>query len=247
AAIGALAPGGRAPRRDGGRERARGVPRARVAPPAAHLRTAVLLHRVRHRPAGRAAGVEALAHRRSRRAGAVQEGPVAGRHARPGRSVRRRGRKVRHDGRHHPPVDRSGTGGMEGYGMMSGVGCRESGEEQTRGYKDLVVWQKAVDLAPIVYTLIRKLPAEEKFGMGDQLRRACVSVAANIAEGHGRETQGDFARFLRIARGSLAELDTIFVMAQRIGYLQPDDTKELNDRMIVVRKVLQGLIRSLES
>lgn len=134
--------------------------------------------------------------------------------------------------------------------MMSGVRSRESGEtsasHETKGYRDLIAWQKAIELGPVIYALVGKLPPEEKFGMGDQLRRACVSVAANIAEGHGRESLGDFLRFLRIARGSLAELDTIVIMAQRIGYFHEAELKDVQEHFIVLRKILQGLIRSLE-
>jgi four helix bundle protein len=115
----------------------------------------------------------------------------------------------------------------------------------TKGYRDLIAWQKAIDLAPVIYGLVKKLPAEERFGMADQLRRACVSVAANIAEGQGRETPGDFARFLRFSRGSLAELDTILVMAMRIGYFTDSDVRPAHEQIIEIRKILQRLIQSL--
>lgn len=118
---------------------------------------------------------------------------------------------------------------------------------ETKGYRQLIAWQKAIDLGPIVYELVKKLPPEERFAMADQIRRACVSVAANIAEGHGKKTPADFARYLYISRGSLGELDTIFMMAQRIGYFTESDLEPLNEHMIAVRQILQRLIQSLES
>ena len=121
-----------------------------------------------------------------------------------------------------------------------------SRHETTRGYRNLDAWKHAIDLGPGIYGLVRRLPSEERFGMADQLRRACVSVAANIAEGHAR-SPAEFVRYLKIARGSLAELDTIIVMAERIGYFTEAETCDVHDRMIIVRKIIQGLIRSNES
>ncbi|HLS80399.1 MAG TPA: four helix bundle protein [Steroidobacter sp.] len=80
-------------------------------------------------------------------------------------------------------------------------------------HKDLIVWQKSVVLASKVYALTRALPSEERFGLTQQLRRAAVSIASNIAEGSARKNRGEFIQFLHIARGSLAELETQMMIA----------------------------------
>jgi len=75
-------------------------------------------------------------------------------------------------------------------------------------YRDLIVWQKAMDLTVEIYRIAKKLPKEELFSLSDQMRRAAVSIPSNIAEGNGRQTKGEFQHFLRIAKGSAAELET---------------------------------------
>jgi four helix bundle protein len=117
--------------------------------------------------------------------------------------------------------------------------------ETTRGYRELIAWQKAMDLAPQVYRLVRKLPREELYGLSDQIRRAVVSVPANIAEGQARRQPTEFAHFLSIARGSLAELDTLLLLAQRLGYLTDEDLEAMAPRIVEVRRLLQGLIHKL--
>jgi four helix bundle protein len=81
-------------------------------------------------------------------------------------------------------------------------------QHQTRGYRELIAWQKGIDLVTEIYTITKKFPKEEVYGLQSQVRRAAVSIPSNIAEGQGRETKADFARFLRVALGSLAEVDT---------------------------------------
>ncbi len=76
------------------------------------------------------------------------------------------------------------------------------------GYRDLVVWQKGIELAKLIYVLTESLPSEEKFGLVSQMRRAAVSVSSNIAEGQARHTTGEFIQFISHAEGSVAELDT---------------------------------------
>ena len=92
-----------------------------------------------------------------------------------------------------------------------------------KGYEDLTVWQKAMDLAAMVYALGPSMPKNELFGMTSQMQRAVSSVPANIAEGYQRGTRKDYARFISIARGSLAETETFLMLAMRIGHL-PDVT-----------------------
>ena len=109
-------------------------------------------------------------------------------------------------------------------------------------YRDLVVWQRAIDLVPRIYAVVRKLPREETYALGDQLRRASISVPANIAEGQGRRHPREFLQYLAIARGSLAELNTLLILAQRLGYLTPSALDELDALLQNVAKPLHGLI-----
>ena len=87
------------------------------------------------------------------------------------------------------------------------------------GYKNLIVWQKAMEMARLVYELVRAFPAEERYGLSDQVRRAVVSIPSNIAEGCGRASNRDYAHFLSIARGSLFETCTQLQLAQDLGYI----------------------------
>jgi len=112
-------------------------------------------------------------------------------------------------------------------------------------YKDLIVWQKGIDLVKFVYQMTRRLPEAEKFGLISQLQRASVSVPANIAEGWGRETKAYYVNFLRISKGSLAELDTLATIAHSLNYLEPDLFVELNNKIEEVSRMLNALIRSL--
>ncbi len=114
---------------------------------------------------------------------------------------------------------------------------------EIKSYRDLVAWQQAMNLAVDVYTFTRVWPREEIYGLTSQARRAAVSIAANIAEGYGRDNLGSYLQFLRIAQGSLKELETHLLIAERVGIA--DDTKALLARSDEVGKVLGGLIRKL--
>lgn len=96
----------------------------------------------------------------------------------------------------------------------------------TYSYRKLIVWQKAMQLMELVYAEIRKFPPEEKFALSDQLRRAVISIASNIAEGAGRSTNKDYAHFIAIARGSLYETLSQLESAQRLGYITISDEIE---------------------
>lgn len=85
-------------------------------------------------------------------------------------------------------------------------------------YRELVVWQRAVELSLAIYKLTASFPSEERFGLSDQLRRAAVSVASNIAEGYGRTSRGEYVQFLGHARGSIFEVQTQLTIAQGLGY-----------------------------
>ncbi|MEQ1716693.1 MAG: four helix bundle protein [Hyphomicrobium sp.] len=116
-----------------------------------------------------------------------------------------------------------------------------------RSYKDLEVWQVAMELAAACYEHTRLYPREETYGMTSQIRRASVSIAANIAEGYGREQTGSFIQFLRIAQGSTKELETHLMLALRVGLSKPEVLEPLMTRCERVSKMLRNLIRSLEA
>lgn len=91
-----------------------------------------------------------------------------------------------------------------------------------RGYRDLIIWQRAMSIAEQTYVLTGSFPKDEIFGLTSQARRAAVSIPANIAEGYGRGSRPSYANFVRIAQGSLKELETHLLLAQRVGYLSED-------------------------
>lgn len=114
-----------------------------------------------------------------------------------------------------------------------------------KSYNDLIVWQKAMDLAESVYRASRTFPREELFGLTGQLRRAAVSVPSNIAEGQGRATTRDFLHFLAVARGSLNELETQLLLAHRLGYIDDEQWSTLVNLADEVGRLLRGLVHSL--
>jgi four helix bundle protein len=114
-----------------------------------------------------------------------------------------------------------------------------------KNYRELIVWQDAIKIAKAVYKLTEKFPRHENYALADQIRRAAVSVPSNIAEGQARKAPGDFRRFLRIALGSLAEVDTQLVLAQEFGYLGKEDVDSMDEQIQNLRKKLYALINSL--
>lgn len=94
-------------------------------------------------------------------------------------------------------------------------------------YRDLLVWQAAIELAVDCYSVTKAFPSAEMYGMTSQIRRSASSIAANIAEGYGRENTGSFAQYLRIAQGSLKELETHLILSDRIGIAQKNDVTRL--------------------
>jgi four helix bundle protein len=113
-------------------------------------------------------------------------------------------------------------------------------------YRDLKVWQEAMSLAEDCYELTRGFPREEMYGMTSQIRRASASVAANIAEGHGRETTGVFVQFLRVAQGSLKELETHLILSQRVRLYSAGGVAPSLERADSLGRMLRSLIRSLQ-
>jgi four helix bundle protein len=116
-----------------------------------------------------------------------------------------------------------------------------------KSYRDLRVWQLALDLAPEVYKLAQSLPRYEQYGLADQMRRAVISVPANIAEGQARRHRREFLRYLSIARGSLAELETLLVLAERLEYLNAESLRVMERAIADVRMPLAGLMNRLRS
>ncbi len=113
-------------------------------------------------------------------------------------------------------------------------------------YRDLHVWQDAMTLAERCYELTRAFPREEVFGQTSQIRKAAVSVPANIAEGYGREGTASFVQFLRIAQGSLKELETHIILSQRVGLAEQGRSEGLLGDCEILGKRLRTLIRSLQ-
>jgi four helix bundle protein len=118
--------------------------------------------------------------------------------------------------------------------------------ETIKSYQDLRVWQDAVSLAETCYRLTSKFPREEMFGLTSQIRRASTSVPANIAEGYGRESRPSFVQSLRIAQGSLKELETHLLVSQRVGIGGSEGIAPALERCTSLGKMLRTLIRTLQ-
>lgn len=116
---------------------------------------------------------------------------------------------------------------------------------KTRSYKDLIVWQKAVQLSVLLYALTDKFPQEEIYGLTSQMRRAAVSIPSNIAEGRMRGTKADYVNFLRIANGSGAELETQLLITQQLGKTAHLDYTEVSALLNEVMRMLNAMIRKL--
>ena len=115
-----------------------------------------------------------------------------------------------------------------------------------QSFRDLVVWQKSIDLVTKIYQLSKEFPKEEIFGLTSQIRRAAVSIPSNIAEGRGKSTKGEFQQFLHHSRGSLAEVETQIIIAQNLGYLSNKETEQVIDMTSEIGRLLHGLITSIK-
>ena len=118
---------------------------------------------------------------------------------------------------------------------------------QIKSHRDLIVWQKSMNLVVSVYRATDSFPKTETYGLTSQTRRAATSIPANIAEGQGRRLSKEFIYFLANARGSLWELDTHLEAATRLGYLTGDQHGKLQSQMDEVGRMLNGLMRSIKS
>ena len=118
--------------------------------------------------------------------------------------------------------------------------------DQIRDYRDLIVWKEAMDIAELVYRLTRAFPREEAFGLTSQMRRCAVSIPSNIAEGFGRAQRKVFVQFLRIAQGSLKELETQLMLAVRVELVPSKEVSDIQARCQILGKRFVRYIRSLE-
>ena len=116
-----------------------------------------------------------------------------------------------------------------------------------QSYRDLLVWQRALELAVRIYRVSEKFPKSEIYGLTSQLRRAAVSVPSNVAEGYGRSSRKEYLQFLSVAQGSLKELETQIILAQRLSYTSEKDAEDVLSASETVGKMLGGLMRSLRT
>mgnify|MGYP001567586834 FL=1 len=114
-----------------------------------------------------------------------------------------------------------------------------------KNFKDLIVWNKAIELVVSIYKATKEFSKEEQYGLTNQIRRAVVSIPSNIAEGHMRTTNKDFRQFLAIARGSCAELETQILIAYRLSYLNDAVYQDLNTKTEEIAKMLSSLSSKL--
>jgi four helix bundle protein len=133
--------------------------------------------------------------------------------------------------------------------MLDRMGATNPAAEKAviRSHRDLIVWQKAMDLVVTVYRATETFPKAETYGLTSQIRRAVTSIPANISEGQGRRLPKEFIYFLANARGSLWELDTHLESATRVGFLKPATHQELQNQLDEVGRMLNGLIRSVNN
>ncbi len=113
-------------------------------------------------------------------------------------------------------------------------------------HKNLDVWQKSIILVQKIYELTKSFPNTENYGLTAQMRKAAISVPANVSEGAARQTKKEFIQFLHMAQGSLSELDTHLGISCRLGYLRENNLKETSLLMNDIDKMLTGLIKSLK-
>jgi four helix bundle protein len=112
-------------------------------------------------------------------------------------------------------------------------------------YRQLIAWQKAIELVADVYQATQDMPKNELYGLTSQLRRSAVSIPSNIAEGQGRATRGEFIQFLGHARGSLFELETQIAIAIQLGYISAETEGHLEAKATEVARIINGLMTSL--
>jgi four helix bundle protein len=123
----------------------------------------------------------------------------------------------------------------------------EIGNPMGQSYKDLIAWQKAMELAKLTYRVTEDFPKREIYGMAAQMRRCAVSVPSNIAEGQGRLSNLDFRKFLSNALGSLVELETQSTLAADFKFIQPAQLAEIEQRAAEIGRLINGLVASINA
>ena len=113
-------------------------------------------------------------------------------------------------------------------------------------YKDLEVWQRAIGLCEEIYRLTEGFPERERYGLSAQMPRAAVSIPSNIAEGYGRGSRQDYTRFVKMSRGSAAELETQLVLADKLQLGTPESTREAMGQLAIVPRLAHGLVKALD-
>jgi four helix bundle protein len=121
----------------------------------------------------------------------------------------------------------------------------DSANRKLQSFKELVVWQKAIDLSEAIYRITAEFPREEVYGLTSQMRRAAVSIPSNIAEGHGRNSRGELIQFLGHSRGSLGELEIQIIIAQRLGYVSQVSVSNIMQLVDEVGRLINGFRRAL--
>lgn len=120
-------------------------------------------------------------------------------------------------------------------------------EVDLKDFRKLIVWEKSHSLALEIYRITNKFPKDEIYGITNQLRRACTSIPTNIAEGCGRDSSKDFARFLQIAFGSANEMEYLILLSSDLKYIESEIYQNLTDNIIEIKKMLSALIKKLRA
>ena len=118
---------------------------------------------------------------------------------------------------------------------------------EIKDFKDLIIWQRGMEIAEKCYFLTKFFPKEELYGMVQQVRRAAVSIPANIAEGYGRRSKRDYARFLNISQGSINELQTHLILSSRVGLCEEKDIQPTISLLQEETRMIASLIRKLDT
>src|SRR3954451_6649477 len=117
-------------------------------------------------------------------------------------------------------------------------------QSHIKSHRDLIAWQKSMDLVVLIYTCTGAFPKHELYGLTSQMRRSASSIPANIAEGQGRRSKSEFRQFLGNARGSLLELDTHLELARRLNYVTNSQYERVNQHVAEIGRIINGLLRS---
>ncbi len=118
-------------------------------------------------------------------------------------------------------------------------------EREIKSFRDLIIWQRGINLVKDVYKETGNFPKEELYGLTNQIRRSAISIPSNIAEGHIRQHRAEFRQFLNIALGSLAELETQIIIARELNYISNEKSESLIDQMRSLGKMIRGLTKKL--